>query len=274
MVLYLRGRLRAVVFLLGAIAALTLVQLGLIRGAVAVVEMTSPHQTPVYAVERGDRRYALTFDAVWSSGQTEDILSVLSKEHASGTFFLSGYFLERYPDLARRIVSQGHEIGNSTFTNPHLTSLTETEIGDEISKNHALIKSVTGTEARAFRPPFGEYDDAVMERARALDYQTVLWSLDTLDWRNPPTQMIVDTLLQNVQPGSIVLLHVSGRNTAAALALALPALRAKGLTPVPLRDLLLKENCYIERETGIQRLLPAARPQPQPRRRFWLTWPR
>jgi peptidoglycan/xylan/chitin deacetylase (PgdA/CDA1 family) len=274
MVFYLRGRWRVVCFLLGAIGLLTLVQVGLIRGAVAVVEMTSRHQTPIYAVERDDRALALTFDAAWASGQLEEILAVLEKERVSATFFLSGYFLERYPDLARRIASLGHEVGNATFTNPHLTSLSAVEIANEIAKNHTLIKSVTGQEAKVFRPPFGEYNDEVIGRARALGYQTVLWSVDSMDWRNPAVDLVADNLARDARPGAIVLLHIRGRNTASALAKALPVLKRKGLKPALLSDLLLTKDYYVEKDTGVQKLLPAARPQPEPRRRFWFTWPR
>lgn len=260
MLIYVKGRRLAIaLYLLAFLAILAVVQNVLWQGSVAVISRIAEKRLlPVYEVERQDKKASISLDAVWGAEFTDEFLELFEKESIKTTFFLGGYWLEKYPEYARKVVASGHEIGNHTYSHPHLNSLNPEEIRHELEHNHALIVDVTGFTPTLFRPPFGEYSNKVIEAAGAVGYQTIQWSIDSLDWRNPSVDFIVNRVLSQIRPGSIVLFHNNGQNTLASLKILLPKLKALGYQIVPISELVYKDNYFID-ANGVQHLLPTAR---------------
>ncbi|HLV09869.1 MAG TPA: polysaccharide deacetylase family protein, partial [Halanaerobiales bacterium] len=127
-----------------------------------VIPVFNQRLVPVYKVARDDNNISITLDGTWGAERTEQILEVLNKYDLKITFFFAGYWLEKYPDLVKKIVAEGHEIGNHTFTHPHCNSLNREQIINELQKTNELIKELSGKEARFFRPPFGEYNNQLI----------------------------------------------------------------------------------------------------------------
>lgn len=218
---------------------------------------SSQRKVPIYSVETKEKKVAITIDGVWGAEQTPLLLDVFATHDMSITFFFGGYWLEEYPEVAERIHQAGHEIGNHTLTHPHLSNLRKEEIKKELLETEKLIEELTGYRSRFFRPPFGDYNNLVIQVAEELGYQTIQWSIDSLDWRDPGPDFIVKRILDQVTPGSIILMHNNASDTPKALEILIPILKERGYQLVPLSQLVLEKNYYIEPHSGLQRPLIA-----------------
>lgn len=215
---------------------------------------------PIYKVDRPDKVMAISFDAMWGTEHTDRILDILDKYNVKTTFFLGGYWVEKYPDYVKKLHERGHEIGNHTYSHPHLNSLSPDGIRRELERNEANIQAITGVKPILFRPPFGEYNNAVIETATQLGYCTIQWSVDSLDWKDLSADQIVNRILSAAGPGDIVLLHNNGKHTAEAIDRLIPSLQQKGFKIVPISELIYKDNYYIESHSGVQK--PVRVPEP------------
>lgn len=135
---------------------------------------------PIYEVETYKPLVAISFDASWGAEHTEDILDTLDEYGVKGTFFLVNIWLEDYPEMAAQIAERGHEIGLHSTTHPHFTELSEEQILSELSDNYAMIQEVTGYTPTLFRPPFGDYNNQVVELVNASGYDCIQWSVDKM----------------------------------------------------------------------------------------------
>jgi|GEM_PF-208790 len=191
---------------------------------------------------------ALTFDDGPSPEYTPLILDVLKKHNVKATFFLVGKHVKKYPDVARRILAEGHEIGNHTYSHRDLVPSTIKKLKREILQNQELIKEYLGVETRLFRPPRGIYSEAVRQFVVKNGLTMVLWSLSGIDWAGTPASLIAKRILRYTHPGAIILLHDSGAlirseghsriNTAKALDKAIPALKERGYRFVTVSELI------------------------------------
>lgn len=208
---------------------------------------------PIYSVETTDKKVAFSFDAVWGADQTQELLAILRKNKVKTTFFLGGFWLEKYPEMVKLIAEEGHEIGNHTYTHPHLNSLSTERIAEELNKTHQLIVELTGQKPFLFRPPFGEYSNKVIETAKTCGYVTIIWDVDSLDWRNLSSAEMTQRVYSRVKPGSIVLFHNAGKHTPAAIDALLSNLTKDGYRIIPISQILLQGETYVD-HTGRQRL--------------------
>ena len=142
-----------------------------------------------------------------------------------------------------------------------MANLNASQIREELEKTHALIKQLTNQDSFLFRPPFGEYNDRVIEVAAELGYYTIQWSLDSLDWKNVSKNDIVRRIMERVKPGDIILFHNDGLHTAAAVDEILTRLLSQGYQVVPVSQLIYKEGYYIEKHSGTQRRSKSGRPR-------------
>lgn len=237
--------------LLTLAAAALLVQLLLPGGVIGVV--SRQRLVPIYYVDTAEKKIAISFDASWGSEFTPRLLETLKENNIKTTFFLTGFWIEKYPDLVKRIDAEGHELGNHTATHPHLNTLDKEAIKKELERVHASLHQLTGKEAFLFRPPFGEYSNKVIEAASGLNYLTIQWSIDSLDWKDLGKDTIVKRVTGKLHPGAIVLFHNNGRYTADALPEILAYAREQGYTIVPISELLYKDNFYIDQSNGAQK---------------------
>ncbi|HHW11805.1 MAG TPA: polysaccharide deacetylase family protein [Firmicutes bacterium] len=221
------------------------------RTALQVAVLLGQRIIPIYAVGTDEKKIAISFDATWGADQTPDLLRILRENQVRTTFFLCGLWVEKYPEMVKRIAAEGHEVGNHSYTHPHMNSLSEREIAHELNRTHHLIKELTGQSPTLFRPPFGEYNNKVIETARACGYTTIIWDVDSLDWKDLTAEAMLDRILKRIKPGSIVLFHNAGKNTPQALARLLPILKGQGFSIVPISELLHKGETYTD-HTGRQ----------------------
>jgi polysaccharide deacetylase family sporulation protein PdaB len=216
---------------------------------------------PIYSVETPEKKVAISFDATWGADQTPKLLEILAKNQVRASFFLCGLWLEKYPEMVKAIARAGHEIGNHTYTHPHLNKMAKEEIARELLKTHRLIQELTGQTATLFRPPFGEYNNKVIETAAGCGYTTIIWDIDSLDWQDLSAAAMLERVQKQLRPGAIILFHNAGKHTPEAVAALLPILKSKGYSVVPISQLLLKGETYTD-HTGRQRLKMRTRASP------------
>ena len=227
--------------------------------------LTIGRLVPIYRVEVPDNRVALSFDAMWGTSRTDRLLEVLRRHGVKTTFFLGGNWVDQYPDYVRKIAAEGHEIGNHTYTHPHLNSLSREQIRWELTENQRRIDALVGRPpVLLFRPPFGEYSDKVIEVASELGYYTIQWSVDSLDWQNLSADAMVQRILNVIGPGDIVLFHNDGMHTPEAVDRLIPALKARGLQVVPISQLIYRSDYIVEPHSGVQKLRPRPPLAPTP----------
>ncbi len=199
------------------------------------------HHERVYRVlECGDPRkkqIALTFDDGPHPEFAPRLLARLKSLGIKATFFVVGERVEEYPDTVRKIKSEGHEIGSHTYTHPNLRRLSLPKIEEELVKANAVIKNAVGSYPRFFRPPGGQYDDAVLQIARRHGLVTALWTENPADYQAASSGAILTPLLRRVHNGSIILLHSGIENTYQMLPALASALRARGFHFVTLSQL-------------------------------------
>ncbi|MBQ7340557.1 MAG: delta-lactam-biosynthetic de-N-acetylase [Oscillospiraceae bacterium] len=164
----------------------------------------------------------LTFDAGYENGCTEKILDVLKEHNVKAAFFLVGNYIEKNPDLVRRMVDEGHIVGNHTMHHPDMSKLSDkAAFQKELTDLEELFRSVTGKEMpKYYRPPQGVYSQKNLEMAQEMGYKTVFWSLAYADWNNdaqPTREQAFSKLLPRIHNGAVVLLHSTSRTNAEIL---------------------------------------------------------
>ena len=182
---------------------------------------------------------AMTFDDGPSPETTPRLLDILKQRNIKATFFMIGQNAERNPDLVRRILAEGHEIGNHSWTHPQLSKLSDDRVTQEITKTQEAIKNASGFTPTTLRPPYG----AITPRQRAwiesqFGLNIILWSVDPFDWKRPGPSVITQRILSGARPGAIILSHDIHKQTVDAMPATLDALLAKGFKFVTISQLL------------------------------------
>ena len=165
-----------------------------------------------YLSDTQEKVLYLTFDEGYENGNTEPILDALKKHNVSATFFVVGHYLETAPELVKRMVAEGHTVGNHTYHHPDMSSISDMEsFRQEMEEVEKLYKEITGQEmVKYYRPPQGKYSMENLKMAQELGYHTFFWSLAYVDWykdKQPSKEEAFSNLLGRIHPGSIVLLH-------------------------------------------------------------------
>ena len=176
----------------------------------------------VYLGNTAEKVIYLTFDAGYENGCTAKILDALEKHNAPAAFFLVGNYLEKNPDLVRRMVSEGHIVGNHTMHHPDMSKISDREAFEkELLDLEVLFKEITGQNMpKYYRPPQGTYSESNLKMAKDLGYKTVFWSLAYVDWNNdkqPTAEQAYAKLLPRIHDGAIVLLHSTSQTNAQIL---------------------------------------------------------
>lgn len=195
----------------------------------------------VYSVPTERKVIALTFDISWGDKRTEPILQVLEDKGLNkATFFLSSPWSKAHTDIVKKIVDAGYEIGSHGHKHVNYSSLSDEEIEKNIKTAHSILTDVTGKTPTLIRMPNGDFDKRVLSIANNLDYKVIQWDTDSLDWKNPGVDNIINNVLTKAHPGDIVLMHASDscKETAAALPVIIDQLRAQGYEFVTVSELL------------------------------------
>lgn len=193
----------------------------------------------IWKVPTTHKVVALTFDDGPVNTTTPEILAILKEKDVKATFFVVGEQVKRFPALVLQEIAEGHEVGNHTYSHPSLTKLRKQSIEDELDKTEKEILNVA-PKPNFFRPPEGAYNNTILSIARQNEYILILWSIDPYDWRYPSVGKIVSSILQEVEPGSIILLH-DGKYpspTPEAVWFIIDSLKSRGYQFVTISELL------------------------------------
>jgi peptidoglycan/xylan/chitin deacetylase (PgdA/CDA1 family) len=184
------------------------------------------------------RAVALTFDDGPHPRTCTAILDVLRREGVRATFFPVGFRLQQYPALLDRMVADGHEVANHTWDHPRLNQISPERVRREVSRVRAFVYQRTGIAPLLIRPPGGDYDARVLEICRDEGCVVCLWTAMAGDWKKMPVNEIVEKVLDQVHPGSIVLMHDDFMQTPQALPRIIEGLRARGYGFVTASEML------------------------------------
>ena len=201
---------------------------------------------PIYCVDRDDNKIAISFDCAWGPEHTDAILKNLADAKVRATFFTVQFWAEKYPEYLKKIDEAGHEIGTHSATHSYMSRLSEAEIRAELKSSSEAIASVTGKTVSLFRPPYGDYDNLLIDTANAMGLYPIQWDVDSLDWKDLSAADIAARIVERVKSGSIILCHNNGLHTAEALPIIFDTLHAKGYEFVPIGELIYKENYTID----------------------------
>lgn len=222
----------------------------------AQVWQSGARSLPVYSVERTDNKIAISFDCAWGTEHTDAILSALAEAGVRATFFTVQFWAEEHADYLKKVSDAGHEVGTHSATHSYMSRQSEAEIRAELESSAQAITAVTGKPVTLFRPPYGDYDDLLIDTCRDMGIMPVQWDVDSLDWKDLSAADIAERIISRVKSGSIILCHNNGLHTAEALPIVIDALHAKGFTFVPIGELIYYENYTID-VTGRQHLQTA-----------------
>lgn len=210
----------------------------------------SNKELPIYCVDSKEKKVALSFDAAWGNEDTAKILEILKKHDVHVTFFMTGGWVETYPDDVKAIAKAGHELGNHSENHKQMSTLSADECREEIMKVHDKVKEITGVDMQVFRPPYGDYNDNLINVVRDCNYHAIQWDVDSLDWKDYGKESIINTVLnhKHLGNGSIILCHNGAKYTASALDELITGLKEKGYTLVKMSELIYTEDYEMDVE--------------------------
>jgi polysaccharide deacetylase family sporulation protein PdaB len=221
-------------------------------GAYAVYFGREIRKIPIYRVDRKDKVAALSFDAAYGADKTEGIMKILKEYDCQATFFLVGFWIENNPEMTKKIYENGFEIGTHSNTHSHMSRMSYKDAVEDLKQSIEKIKSYTNFTPALFRPPYGEYNNTLIEAAESLKLTTIQWDVDSLDWMDKTVVQITSRVLDRVKEGSIVLFHNNADHILEVLPIVLDRLKMRGYKCVKISDLIYKEN-YIIDSRGEQR---------------------
>lgn len=217
---------------------------------VASVSSGGVRKLPVYCVDQRDKKVSLSFDAAWGNDQTATILDILAKHNVKVTFFMTGGWVKKYPEDVKAIAAAGHDLGNHSENHRHMSQLTKERCMVEIKETHDKVKEITGIDMNLFRPPYGDYNNTLIDAVKDSGYYCIQWDIDSLDWKDYGSKNIVSCILDNkhLGNGSIILMHNGAKYTPEALEAVITGLQGMGYELVPISQLIYTGEYTIDHE--------------------------
>jgi polysaccharide deacetylase family sporulation protein PdaB len=202
-----------------------------------------PTMRPIYSAKTDQKIAALTFDISWGNKMAPKVLDILKQENLKATFFLSGPWSKDHEELVQRIKTEGHEIESHGQAHVDLNTLGREGAARNVGAAHAILEQMTGKAPTYIRPPNGAFDKNSVQGAKDMGYATVIWSVDSLDWKNPGVETIIRRSTKLIHPGAIILMHASDscKQTDQALPTVIQTLRQQGYQLV-LLDPLIRQH--------------------------------
>ncbi|MCI3919476.1 polysaccharide deacetylase family protein [Paenibacillus sp. TRM 82003] len=182
---------------------------------------------PIYKGNPRKPMASLMINVAWKEENLPGMLETLREENVKATFFFLGSWLKAHPELAKTILAEGHELSNHAFSHDSLTRMSDAAVRKEIEDTQKLLDAL-GVENKLFAPPSGDYDMDTVRVAHDLGLRTILWTLDTIDWKEPPPESIVRKVRTRIEPGSLILMHPT-ESAAGALRGIIQEAKRKGL---------------------------------------------
>lgn len=214
----------------------------------SITTSSSPKEPAIYSVQTDKPQVALSFDVDRGDKDTKKILNILKKYKLHAAFFMTGNWIDNYPDDVKAMQKDGHDLGNHSENHKHMSQLSTAEIYNELNRVTEKVKKLTNTTMCLFRPPYGDYDNELIKQAKNCNYFTIQGNVDSLDWKDYGADSIANTVLnhKNLKNGSIILLHNGAKYTAEALPKIIEGLQKKGYEIVPISKLIYKKNYHME----------------------------
>lgn len=202
----------------------------------------------IHKANINEKKVALTFNISWGDKKAIPILDILKQNKVTATFFLSAPWAKAHPDIIKRIVDDGHEIGNHGYRYESYPQLQNEQIIKEIRTSHYILSELTGKKLKYLRPPNGHFDKRTLKIANQLGYSIIHWSIDANDYENPGVEVIVNNVVNNVSNGDIILMHASDsvKQTQKALPIILKQLKNEGYQFVTISELIASTNAKSE----------------------------
>ena len=236
-----------------ALIAVLLIFLTVFSLNIKVVDVASIYfdkgkRLPIYSVQTDENKVAISFDAAWGADKTKEIMSICDSYNNSATFFLVGFWIEKYPEMVKEIYNRGYEIGIHSNTHPDMTKLKRLEIKKELEINIKLVEELTGFRPKLFRPPYGYYNNDLIEVCDDLGLSCIEWSVDSLDWKGLSANEISKRVISRAKKGSIILFHNNSDNIINGLKMVLEYFKCSGTKVVPIGEIIYYKNFKINHE--------------------------
>ncbi|MGI5859498.1 MAG: polysaccharide deacetylase family protein [Tepidanaerobacteraceae bacterium] len=195
---------------------------------------------PIYEGRKDKKIIAFTCNVAWGNEYIPPLLKVFSEKNVKATFFIEGRWAEKFPDLLKLIYNKGHEIGNHGYSHAHHGQLSYEDNFNEIKKTEMVIQEITGEKPTLFAPPYGEFSELTVKAVNSMNYRLIMWTIDTIDWKKPGVEYIVNKILENAGNGKIVLMHPT-EDTVRAMPTIIENLHRQGFKITTVSELLLGE---------------------------------
>lgn len=235
-----------------ALSVVILIVSVVFSGAISSVSGKATRALPIYRVDTEEKKVAISFDCAWGVDYTDKLLEVMCENNVKCTFFAVEFWTKKHTEYIKKISDFGHEIGTHSATHPYMSKLTESAIIKELTSSSKAIEDITGKRVELFRPPYGDYNDLLINTASNMGLYTIQWDVDSLDWKDLSANEITSRVTSRVKNGSIVLFHNQGLHTAEALPQIIKTLKEKGFSFVPIGQLIYRDN-YIMGADGSQK---------------------
>lgn len=222
------------------------------NSAAAVFFGDNLRKVPIYAVDTSEKTVAISFDAAWGADKTQGIIDILKEHNATATFFLVGFWIDKFPEMVKAIQDAGLEIGTHTNTHPDMVKLSAEAMKLELTTSIGKLEEITGTPVKLFRAPFGSYNNTLLDVADGLGLKTIQWDVDSLDWKGISASEMTQRVVSRVKNGSIILCHNNSDHILDALPLILSRLKLQGYKVVSVGELIYQDQYIIDR-AGIQK---------------------
>lgn len=190
---------------------------------------------PIYSGNKSSNSVALTFNVYESAENVNKIIEILKNNNATATFFVGGCFADDNKELLEKIIESGNELGNHGYFHKDHKKISEEENLREIQDTHKIVSALVGYKMKLFAPPSGSFSKTTLKVAKSLGYQTIMWTKDTIDWRDSDKNLIIKRATDKVNSGDIILMHPKN-HTVDALQEILTIIKNKGLNCVTVTD--------------------------------------
>ena len=185
-----------------------IVGVGLISIFTPIISASSESDgAPIYSGNKDHKNITLMINVYWGTEFIEPMLNILDAENVKTTFFVGGTWVNQNKELLKAIKNRGHEIANHGYNHKDHKKLNMTQNQDEIYKTHQLVKEVLNLDMTLFAPPSGSFGETALQVAKNLGYKTIMWSKDTIDWRDQSKQLIITRATTNLKNGDLILMH-------------------------------------------------------------------
>ncbi|MCM3113924.1 polysaccharide deacetylase family protein [Neobacillus sp. MER 74] len=197
--------------------------------------------SPIYKGNPDKPMVAFIINVAWGNEYLSEMLATLKRQNVSVSFFLEGNWTKKNPELAKLIVTSGHEVGNHSYSHPDMKQLTASRAREQIQKTNEIIEAATGKKCIWFAPPSGSYRDETIKVAAEFKMKTVMWTVDTVDWRKPSPDQLISRVMSKIDNGSMVLMHPT-ESTAKSLDRLITQIKQKDLKIGTVSELMSEER--------------------------------